>query len=205
MHVCVGVSGRLTPNQHVFWWSPDGPASPLFLVVHPLMIQCSAWTLGRAPIFFRRLMESFRDISLDCSTHTQKALVQSNLHVSECQQNQLVGYAVRLYWQRHVHNFLPYSPLWSEARLFDGQIAADVDVYRGMAVFRFCCQRISPHFCFLVCGLRPSAHIDGSKNTYLKFLLFFPLNAEDQFLHTHRHTNKLNETLHSSAYYCEGK
>lgn len=70
VNLCVGVSGRLTPNQHVFWWSPDGPASPLFLVVHPLMIQCSAWALGRAPIFFRRLMESFRDISLDCSTHT---------------------------------------------------------------------------------------------------------------------------------------
>lgn len=112
----------LSSLLYVLWWS-------------------SAWALGRALIYQRRLMDCFEVFRGLISPLFKKTPAMSRLHSSECQQNQLAGCVVRLHWQRHAHNLLPDSPLWSEARLFDGQIAADVGVYRGTAVFRLFCKQ----------------------------------------------------------------
>lgn len=124
---------------------------------------------GRAFIFSHRLMDFLEVFQGHIfSLFYKTALALSSLHASECQQNQLAGYVERLHWQRHVNNLLTNSRLWSETRLFDGKIAADVGAYRGRAVFRLFCKH--PADLLLVSASwfvqRLCVCIDGLAHTY---------------------------------------
>lgn len=81
---------------------------------------------------------------------------------------------MRLHWHRHTHNLLPNSMLWSEALLFDGQIAADVGVHQGTAVFKLFCNHPVDLLLVSVPGFvqRPCVCIDGSPHMLLTFLLY---------------------------------
>lgn len=135
----------------------------------------SAWALGRALIFQHRLMDCLEVFQGHIvSLFYKKAPALSSLHASECQQNQLAGYVVRLHWQRRAHNLLPNSLLWSGARLFDGQIAADVGVYQGTVVFRLFCKHPVDLLLVSVSWIvqRPCVCIDGCPHMLLTFLQF---------------------------------
>lgn len=131
----------------------------------------SAWALGTLIIFQHKLMDCLEVFQGRIFSLFKKAPALSSLHESECQQNQLAGFVVRLHRQRCAQNLLPNSLLWSETRLFDEQIVADVGVYRGTALSRLFCKPGSPRcFCFLVRAKTMCLHtVDGSPHMLLTF------------------------------------